>query len=107
MSDFCPLIKKPCIKHECKWYIQVMGKDANTGQNINDFDCAIAWLPVLLIEGSQQTRQAGAAIESFRNEMVQIQHQINDTIGHTVTGDGGSSKGQIEGHTSETVKQIP
>ena len=104
MSDFCPLIKKPCIKHECKWYIQVMGKDANTGQNINDFDCAIAWLPVLLIEGSQQTRQAGAAIENFRNEMVSIQHQINDTIGHI---DGGSSKEQIEGHTSETVKQIP
>ena len=97
MSDFCPLIKKPCIKHECKWYIQVMGKDANTGQNINDFDCAIAWLPVLLIEGSQQTRQAGAAIESFRNEMVQIQQ----AIGHPTL-----DTEQIENQESETVKQI-
>ena len=97
MSDFCPLIKKPCVKHECKWYIQVMGKNPNTGQNVNDFDCAIAWLPMLLIEGSQQTRQAGAAIESFRNEMVKIQH----AIGHPM-----SDTEQIEDQESETVKQI-
>ena len=27
-------------------------------------------LPLLLIENSQQSRQTGAAVESFRNEMV-------------------------------------
>ena len=98
MSDFCPLIKKPCIKHECKWYIQVMGQNKNTGQNVNDFDCAIAWLPVLLIEGSQQTIQDGAAIENFRNEMVRIQQ----AVGHPA-----SDIEQIEDQESETVKQIP
>ena len=97
MSDFCPLIKKKCVEHKCKFYIQVMGKDPNTGQDVNDFDCAIAWLPMLLIEGSQQTRQAGAAIESFRNEMVQIQQ----AIGHPV-----SNSEQIENQESETAKQI-
>jgi hypothetical protein len=35
----------------------------------------MAWLPILMIEGSQQTRQAGAAIESFRNEMVKSNEQ--------------------------------
>ena len=77
MSDYCPLIKKSCIKHECNWYIQVMGKNPQTGQDINEYGCAIAWLPVLLIDGSQQTRQTGAAIESFRNEMVNAQSNIN------------------------------
>ena len=77
MSDYCPLIKKSCIKHECNWYIQVMGKNPQTGQDINEYGCAIAWLPVLLIDGSQQTRQTGAAIESFRNEMVNAQTNIN------------------------------
>ena len=76
MNDFCPLIQKKCKEHKCKFYIQVIGKDKNTGQDVNDFDCAIAWLPVLLIEGAHQTRHAGAAIESFRNEMVQIQQAI-------------------------------
>ena len=70
MSDFCPLIKKPCKIHDCNWYIQVMGKNPQTGQDVNEWNCAITWLPMLLIEGSQQTRQAGSAIESFRNEMV-------------------------------------
>ena len=49
-----------------------MGKNPNTGEDVNHFDCAVTWLPMLLIEGSQQTRQAGAAIESFRNEMVRM-----------------------------------
>ncbi len=30
----------------------------------------MAWLPMLMIENSQQQRQTGAAVESFRNEMV-------------------------------------
>ena len=49
-----------------------MGKNPNTGEDVNRFDCAVSWLPMLLIEGSQQTRQAGSAIESFRNEMVKL-----------------------------------
>ena len=47
-----------------------MGKNPNTGLDVNEFSCAISWMPMLLIENSQQTRQAGAAIESFRNEVV-------------------------------------
>jgi hypothetical protein len=30
----------------------------------------VAWLPILLVENASQIRQTGAAIESFRNEMV-------------------------------------
>tara|TARA_Y100000310_G_C19954985_1_gene478571 strand:+ start:224 stop:436 length:213 start_codon:yes stop_codon:yes gene_type:complete len=48
-----------------------MGKNPQTGQDVNEWNCAVTWLPMLLIEGSQQTRQTGAAIESFRNEMVE------------------------------------
>ena len=75
MSDFCPLIKKKCKEHGCSWYIQVMGSNPNTGQEVNEWACAVRWLPMLLIEGSQQTRHAGAAIESFRNEMVYANKQ--------------------------------
>ena len=49
-----------------------MGKNPNTGQEVSEFNCAVTWLPMLLIEGTQQTRQAGSAIESFRNEMVKL-----------------------------------
>ena len=47
-----------------------MGKNPQTGQEVSEWNCAVSWLPMLLIEGSQQTRQTGSAIESFRNEMV-------------------------------------
>ena len=42
----------------------------NTGEEVDDWSCAVTWLPSLMIENSQQQRQTGAAIESFRNETV-------------------------------------
>ena len=70
MGAFCPLLKKDCIEHKCRFYVHLLGNDPQTGKGIDKFDCAMAFIPVLLIEGAQQTRQAGAAIESFRNHMV-------------------------------------
>jgi hypothetical protein len=67
----CPLNGfNPCKQLECAWFLQIQGTNPNTGQDINEWGCAIAWLPVLTIENSQQQRQTGSAVESFRNEMV-------------------------------------
>lgn len=70
-KDNCPLNAfSPCQEHNCAWYMQVRGKNPNTGEDMDHWGCAMAWLPVLMIENSQQQRQTGAAVESFRNEMV-------------------------------------
>jgi hypothetical protein len=67
----CPLDGfKPCRQLECAWFLQIQGKNPNTGEDINDWGCSMGWLPVLMIENSQFQRQTGAAVESFRNEMV-------------------------------------
>lgn len=67
----CPLNKfEPCKQLECAWFIQVRGTNPQSGQEVDEFACAVAWMPLLLIENSQQQRQTGAAVESFRNEMV-------------------------------------
>lgn len=67
----CPLNKfKPCKQLECAWFIQLRGLNPNTGQEIDEWGCAIAWQPILLIENAQQQRQTAAAVESFRNEVV-------------------------------------
>ena len=71
----CPLLKKDCIKLDCAWFTKVVGSNPNTGEHIDEYDCAVKWLPLLMIENAQQTRQAGAAIESFRNEMVKVNHE--------------------------------
>ena len=66
----CPLLKKPCMEHECAWYMSLLGSNPQTGQEIKEWGCAMTYSVVTNIETTQQTRQAGAAIESFRNEMV-------------------------------------
>lgn len=50
--------------------MKVRGNNPNTGEEIDDYGCSMAWLPVLMIENSQQQRHTGAAVENFRNEMV-------------------------------------
>jgi hypothetical protein len=70
----CPLNNfKKCKGLECSWFIQMRGQNPNTGEDVDDWACAVAWLPTLLIENAQQSRQTGAAVESFRNEMVKAQ----------------------------------
>lgn len=69
-GTFCPLIKDECCQLKCSFFTQVRGTNPNTGEDVDEWACAIAWLPVLMIENSQQQRSTGAAVESFRNEMV-------------------------------------
>lgn len=57
-------------KGQCRLYMQVMGSNPNTGEPVSKWGCADEWMPLLLIENSQMQRQTGAAVESFRNDMV-------------------------------------
>ena len=67
----CPLDNfNPCRQTDCAWFTQVRGTDPNTGKEVDEWACAVAWMPILLIENSQQQRQTGSAVESFRNEMI-------------------------------------
>ncbi len=81
-GTFCPLIQGDCKKLECVWFTRVAGTDPNTGKQVDEYSCAVAWMPTLLIENAQQSRQAGAAVESFRNE---------------VSSNGGALLGMIAG----------
>lgn len=69
-GDFCPLLKRECVQMKCAWFIQVRGRHPQTGQEVDEWGCSMTWLPVLMIETAQQARQAGAATESMRNEII-------------------------------------
>lgn len=75
----CPLMGGECVEDgairegelvSCRFWVTVQGKNPQTGETINNGDCAMAWTPILLIENSKVNRETGAAVESFRNEMV-------------------------------------
>lgn len=84
----CPLLNEPCIEDGairdgelvgCNFWVHVMGKHPQTGEDINNGNCALNWVPILLIENSKVNRETGAAVESFRNEMVKA-NQVSQQI---------------------------
>lgn len=55
---------------DCPKFVKICGVNPNDGQPIDKFGCIDSYIHILLIENSQQQHQTGAAVESFRNEMV-------------------------------------
>jgi hypothetical protein len=55
----------------CEWYREVKGMNPQTGDMLDEYRCAIAWMPTLMLEVSRTNRGQTSAIESFRNEVVQ------------------------------------
>lgn len=88
----CPMMGgEPCVEDgairngelvACRFWVHVFGQDPQTGKEISNSDCAIAWMPVLLIENSKVNRETGAAVESLRNESVSASQQVAVAIVH-------------------------
>ena len=91
VGQYCPLIKKNCIEGKCSWWMHVRGLHPQTGEDVDHWGCAVTWLPMLTIENSQQQRQTGAAVESFRNEVVKSNNLNRDLYmeGLKAMADGG------------------
>jgi len=75
----CPLLNQECIEDgaivkgkltACNFWVTIAGKHPQTGEDINQGNCCLNWVPMLLIENSKTNRETSSAIESFRNEMV-------------------------------------
>ena len=69
-GNLCPLIGEDCRQLECAWYTKVSGTHPQTGEPVEEYGCAVAWIPFLQMDTSKHVNQAGAAIESLRNETV-------------------------------------
>jgi hypothetical protein len=81
----CPLDGfKPCRQLECAWFMQIRGTNPNSGEPVDEWGCSMAWLPMLMIENSQQQRSTGAAVESFRNEMAKANENSQNVLLATI-----------------------
>jgi len=58
----------------CPAWVQIMGYNNNTGEQINEYKCTDTWMPILAIENSNQQRATAAEVEALRNE-VALQHK--------------------------------
>ena len=95
--NFCPLgaecetVKDGKI-HKCMWHVKLVGKDPNSGEDLDQWGCAMAWMPLLSIENSRQQRSTSAAVESFRNEMVKSNENSQKLLLATVTKENPNMK---------------
>ena len=60
----------------CRWYLKVIGKDPQSEKEYDQFDCAINWAIILLLENTQVNRSQVETTSSFRNEMVKQNQQV-------------------------------
>ncbi|MBF0121173.1 MAG: hypothetical protein HQK79_20260 [Desulfobacterales bacterium] len=98
-ATFCPLIKENCITTNCKFFQGLMGKNPQTGKDVNEYECVFVWLPLLLVENSQQQRLTAKAVDSFNNDMTKQNMQgfniVNSVVKNLI--------GIVETHGRESL----
>lgn len=70
--------------YRCAWYTKISGKDPQSEQLMDEWRCAIAWQPILMVEMAQTNRGQTEALESFRNKVLEQQMIFNGFIGARV-----------------------
>ena len=68
-TPWCPLIGEECMEHGCAWYINIQGVNPQDGKIIDQWQCAIAAIPMLQIETSQAARATQSATVEVREEI--------------------------------------
>ena len=83
----CPLHKQTMamVCHACPWWQYVRGKHPQSEEEIDRWDCSIAFLPMLLIENSQRQMQTAKAVNTVAAEMQKTDQQSAATISTLIT----------------------
>ena len=76
-GNFCPLVGEDCLGLKCAWFTQIRGMHPQTGEEIDEWGCAVSWMPILLIENSNKQRETNDTVQNFRNETL---NRISQTI---------------------------
>ena len=58
------------VIYRCGWYTKVKGTDSNSGDEVEEWRCAMNWLPALIIENSGNVRLGVASMDKVANEVV-------------------------------------
>lgn len=83
-GQVCPLHKVDVseVCHKCPWWTRIIGKHPQSEEMIDNWHCAIAVLPMLLLENAMVSRQTGAVVETMRNDVVASAGEIVSTAMH-------------------------
>ena len=71
----CPISNfEECKQLDCAWFTKLAGKNPQGGKDIEEWGCAVTFIPLLMVANTNANRGTAAAVESFRNVMIK-QHQ--------------------------------
>ena len=73
----CPLHNfEPCKQLDCAWFTKIAGKNPQGQKEIEEWGCAVTFMPILMVANTNQNTRTQAAVESFRNKMVSQQEEL-------------------------------
>ncbi|MBL4574603.1 MAG: hypothetical protein JKY51_00700 [Opitutaceae bacterium] len=65
------------VLYRCAWFTEVTGTNPNTGEPIQEWRCAMSWLPLLQIENSAKVMGVNAAVSNLRDKVVGVRPVTN------------------------------
>jgi hypothetical protein len=63
----------------CMWYIDIKGRNPQTGEHVDKKDCAIAVLPILMVQAYSASEHIATSAESVRNALVGMSRVSDST----------------------------
>ncbi len=63
------------VLYRCPWYIKLKGNNPQGGL-IDESACAIAWMPILMIENTKETLESTASIDELRKEVTEQRPEV-------------------------------
>ena len=73
----CPLHNfEPCKQLDCAWFTKIAGKNPQGQKEVEEWGCAVTFMPILMVANTNSNTRTQAAIESFRNRMVSQQDEL-------------------------------
>lgn len=91
------LVPIPCQGHACEHYVHIFGHDPQTDQPVDQWGCAFNAQWRVGLEVAKQSRQTGASVESFRNEMVRQNVQLINMAAQSTLE--GKANGESDDHS--------
>lgn len=93
----CPLHRQKMVKvcHTCPMWMSIRGKHPQTGADVDDWNCALAWGPVLAVNAAREMSMVSKEVSVMRsdNRKAHDEHvtmaaiavqRSNDTIENTI-----------------------
>jgi hypothetical protein len=69
------------------WLVELRGINPITGAEVDKDQCALTALTILMADNSRNQHSTAAAVESFRNEMVNSNNQLLMLANHAAPKD--------------------